>query len=60
MAQPFFNNSFEDEEYNIPLEYKIVDLPIIPLPQISIISSFGCKIYKKVSFPAVNPGEDLY
>jgi hypothetical protein len=45
-----------DPEYFIPLEYKIVDLPITPLQVIHTLKTFPCKIYRRVCLNAGEPG----
>lgn len=39
------------DDYHVPVEYKIVDLPIISLPQMNTLKTYPCKIYKKVALP---------
>lgn len=48
----------EGDDYHVPIEYKIVDLPIIHFPQMETLKTFPCKIYRKIELNAdQNPAE---
>lgn len=53
MAYPLSETQadFTNDDYHVPLEYKIVDLPIIHIPLMNTLKTYPCKIYKKVIFP---------
>lgn len=49
-----------DDDYHVPVEYKIVDLPVIQVPQMQTLKNYDCKIYRKLIDPQANPAEASY
>ena len=62
MANPLSEteSDFTNDDYHVPLEYKIVDLPIIQMPLMNTLKTYPCKIYKKVHIPQFDPHEPVY